>query len=497
MKLKAIYILLPLVLLTLGCKKFLNVTPINEAYEESVFKERSGFISSLASVYSDFSASSLYGKEMKFGFLETLTGSYIAPELGHRYYGSYNYHYEDTQVKTILSNVWGQYYISINQLNIILKNISRISTDPYQPLIKGESLGLRAFAHFELLKYFGPVISQDGVDALAIPYRDTLSYNAVKPLKVKDVIAHINSDLKEARALLENDPIRKGDRADNNGLGTILERYNSLLDRRGIRMNYYGIVALQSMVAQWMGDQELAGKYAKEVIDELAQTKSIRLAENTDLNNSARNPDLRFAVENIFGLHVSSLRSAVLFNFPEVSDNRGNTDPLIFPNYTWLYSSLYNNPFHGTTNDFRLANWFSTDNTRWKLVKFHYNLEVDQSNQYAGIKELKLISLYNLYLLAAESQVEKNPQAALSYVNAIRRARGIDRAIVYDSNMSSKTLYDLIFDEFRKENIAEGTLFAEYKRKFKDIDRYNKNVPASKEIFCLPIPNDELIYNPF
>lgn len=478
-----------------NCEKFLNVNPINKAYEEELFQDRSGFETTLAGVYETLNLDFLYGREMKYGFMETLVGSYTITNEGHKYYRSFQYEYNYDEPKSIVKSIWGQFYQVINQCNIILGNIERIKSDPYYDMVKGEAIGLRAFGHFQLLKLFGPSIPNEGINAIAIPYKSEVTFNNVRFSSAREVIDALRLDLEEARILLEKDPIRTAGRTTN-GNEFAYQKYNSLIDYRGIRMNYYAIVALQAMLAQWIGDIESAGKYAEELIEELSITNNIRMIRSSELG---RIRDTRMPTENIFALYNYRLGLLARTVFvPLESLIGGSISPYLFPNYNWLRTNLYNGPVHGSLNDYRLANWFSQLNSAypWKLSKYLFDLlYLPVEDNYRPLYENKIISLHTIYMIAAENYATSNPQKALEYLNLVRNARNMTTNLNLTADMSDQVIKDLIFDEMRKENIGEGILFTEYKRLFKAIHRPSLVIPR-KEIFRLLIPDDELLYNP-
>lgn len=478
-----------------SCEKFLNVNPSDKAYEEDLLTDRSGFSAALAGVYETMNTDTLYGREMKYGFMESLVGSYNVTNSGHNYYRSFRYEYNYDIPKKTIANIWSKFYQCINQANIILANADRIKTDQNYNLIKGEAIGLRAFCHFQLLKLFGPAISNEGASAKAIPYRDAVAYSATKFSTAAEVITLLEKDLLEARALLEKDPIRSNAR-DANLNQFAYEHYNSLIDYRGIRMNYYAILALQAMVAQWKGDLIDAGRYAEELIAELKTTQSVRLTLSGEIAPGAY---ARMPMENIFALFSSKLGTLISLVFPQPDATiSSSTSPFLFPNYTWLRTNLYNSTVHGSLNDARLTNWFIQPNTAypWKLSKYLFDLKRLPSDvNYRPAYENKVIGLHAIYMIAAESAASSNPTRAMEYLNIVRNSRNITTDLVLGADMTTQKLKDLIFDEMRKENIGEGYLFTEYKRLFRAIDR-PALVSPKNEIFRLPIPDDELLYNP-
>lgn len=502
MKLKNIIYIIAFSLIASGCKKFFNVMPKDKVYENELYKDRYGFETALSGVYNSLGGTSLYGRELKYGFLETLTGYYNAPASGHSYYNAFRFEYANTTVQGYINSIWNEMYSNINKLNIILTKIENIKSDPYYNLVKGETIGLRALLHFELLKLFGPTISKEGLNAKGIPYRDSLLFTATKFSTADEVIQKINKDITVAKDLLTNDPIRQSTRTANGNQFTY-ERYNSLLDRRGVRFNYYAVIALNALVKQWVGDVAGGGAEADGLITELKNNGAITLATATSFSASTGSNDIRTASENIFGLHSAFLRTNSLVLLPDINDARAVVSPLLYPNYTWLNTNLYAATGHGSTNDYRLVSWFQ-NNARWKLIKyaipesFSSTQVINPSNSnYLQVNsfEIKILSLHSMYLVAAEGYIKSNPQKAIDYLNIIRRTRGLSSDIVYNSSYTSEQIQDLLLLEFRKENIGYGTLFAEYKRLYRPIDRATL-VQPSLTMFNFPIPANESLYNP-
>ncbi|MFD2594615.1 RagB/SusD family nutrient uptake outer membrane protein [Sphingobacterium griseoflavum] len=204
-------------------------------------------------------------------------------------------------------------------------------------------------------------------------------------------------------------------------------------------------------------------------------------------------------MENIFALFSSRLGAKVSHVFPQAdASTTSSTSPFLFPNYTWLRTNLYNNAIHGSLNDARLAGWFVRPNTSypWKLSKYLFEQNrLPSDANYRPLYESKVIGLHTIYMIAAENYASINPEKAMDYLNFVRNTRNITMDLTLSTDMTPQNIKDLIFDEMRKENIGEGYLFTEYKRLFRPIDRVIP-VQPTKEIFRLPIPADELLYNP-
>jgi len=492
MRRKLLIIWLPFLLLLAGCDKWLDVKPDDVVNEDEIFTDRKGFQSALAGVYYDMSRPQLYGRELKFGFMDAMVGYYNITSSTHRYIETTKFNFTHANSRPLIDGIWSGLYKSINSLNIILNNIENLKTDPNYALVKGEALGLRAYLHLEVLKYFGPVIKEDGLETLAVPYYSTVYTQAQKSMTSRQVLGLIERDLQESLALLANDPIKTEGGRTTNGNEDPLD-YNSLLDRRGVRMNYYAVLALLARKSQWEGNQQEAYTRAKRVVDELQQSKAITLITSSGIASNYQR-DLRFATENIFGLYVNDFRQLNITTgiLPDLQAAY-TTNKVLLPDYSYLNTNLYAKAGTGSTNDYRLLYWFAAYQGVHRLVK----LQVDDLaptfyNQY----EVSMISLAEMYYIMAEARIDSDPQSALETLNELRKTRNLIAPIAYDSGQTRTQLLQHIIEEARKQSIGEGYMYGMYKRLYIDIVRKSGTVTASKSIYQLPIPIDENIYNP-
>ncbi|MHC8947629.1 RagB/SusD family nutrient uptake outer membrane protein [Sphingobacterium hungaricum] len=486
------YILIFTITIFCSCEKFLDVQPDNSVYESELFLDRSGFETALANVYVGLTSTSLYGRELKYGIEETLVGYYEPLITSHYYYQASNYNYSHPDAQNIINPIWSKSYNLINQCNIILKNIENIADDPYYNIIKGEALGLRALLHFKILKLFGPVISQEGLSAQAIPYFLESTYESVKFSNAQTVINYLLADLEAAEVNLQNDPIITNSRTTNLNTNPF-EPYNSLIDTRGERMNIYAVKGLKAMVYQWEGDNSNAGAVAQELITEISNGNSFRLANESDFSVSLF-LDRRMSNENLFGLYMNNLGNTVTLILPSATTSVSGTSTIyLHPNYNlYLYPTLYNNSVHGSTNDYRILYWFYFS-TKDRLIKYETSGLIGNTPDASYLFEFKIVGLHDIYMIAAESLADSNITLSLQYLNDVRKARGL--SALSSTSLTSSLLKEYIFAEIRKENIGDGQLFETYKRQFRNIDR-SPNVTASIGIFKFPIPPLELQYNP-
>ncbi|MCA5005693.1 RagB/SusD family nutrient uptake outer membrane protein [Sphingobacterium bovistauri] len=486
---KIIYVLvLSLITITLNsCSKWLDIKPDDQIYPEEKFNSSEGFQQTLSGIYNYMSSPTLYGRELEYGFLDILAGYWnIGSYNTHRYYNDNNYDYTNTIVKDRIDSVWIGLYSSIRQVNIVLENVDNIKNDVDYNIIKGEALGLRGFLHLELFKLFGPIVKTQGLQTISIPYYTQVTKVPNPFLISKVFLDQVENDLQAAAILLKDDPIIKLGRAGNGNDGDFFSNYNYLLDRRGVRMNYYAVKSLLARKSLWEGDLQSAGARAQEVISELATSKAITLIEKANIENNYASKDKRFSIENILGLFVNKHNLYTRRSF-EVTNSDLYTR--LAPQYNQFLSKLYTEGT-GNTNDYRLNNWnISTD----YFSKF--NLAVEYPGDivtYPQHYEVQLINLPELYFIVSEANLTNNPKLSVEYINKIRAVRNIPEL---STQADSNTAFSYLMDEIRREYIGEGMLFTYYKRWNSDIIRYDGNKPASPGVFVLPKPAEEDLFN--
>lgn len=102
-----------------------------------------------------------------------------------------------------------------------------------------------------------------------------------------------------------------------------------------------------------------------------------------------------------------------------------------------------------------------------------------------------MLHVSELYLIAAEALLETNYPKALEYYNAETGSRGLP-ALKAETQLTK----DMIFNEYHKEMFGEGQVWYNMKRLNKDIisNLDSKIIPASEDIYVIPIPQDEFNY---
>ena len=492
MKIK--YLLFIGLLLCFSCNNWLDITPKGQTSKEDMFSDTQGYNKALAGVYYILSDNSLYGRSLSFGELDLLAQYWnVSNRIGHRYYPLSTYDYKHFTSESLLKDFWSKLYISITNANLIIENIRKKEYDIETPeLIEGEALALRAFAHLEVYRLFGPVVkTKVDLQKESIPYRDKYDVKVRKPESCEKVLNYIKEDLLDALALFEKDPIREyGRRYDGNSSDI---RYNNVLNHRGTRMNYYAVKGLLARVEQCLHNPEEAYKYSSSVIDEVANNELFPFVDIQSLETaSGALKDLAFSTEHLFSLNVDSLYETTKGVF---GHSGGKT---VEPSYTIsksdylnIQNNIYTRKPDGLSTDIRLRYWFDTT---VEGGSYYYITKLASAGVVSGMgrgydQEVPMITLAEMYFIACEAQIGKDNGLALKYLNRMREARGLTKLV---DSFSDEVLLDYLIREARREFIGSGQMFYMYKRLFAPIYIAEKRIiEPSEDIFELPIPVEE------
>lgn len=488
-----IYLLTLLMLPLASCNDWLTITPEGQVEAGDLLTNENGYNSALGGIYYILSDSKLYGQELSFGMMDILAQYWdISNNLNHHYYKISQYDYKDASATAKLDAIWKELYSSVTQCNLILASLEKNRENiQYSGLMEGEAYGLRAFAHIELFRLFGPVIQQESdLDQLSIAYRTEFNVVSQKFESGKSVLNKARTDLLRALDLLKDDPIqttgRKGD------LNTSPLGYNHVLNRRGSRMNYYAVLGLLARLEQLMLNQEQAYQYAKRIIDELKETEAIYFIDKNAIATS-KQKDLNFSSEMLFALYTNNLYD--LTNNAFLMDGEGNSNTafeITSDLYTTFLNQVYGRQPDGSGTDIRLRSWFSSTGGS------HYDfLKLKKADQEIGIQpaydpEVAIIRLSEIYYIACEAQIGKDNNLALSYLNDVRETRNLPKL---NGPLSDEEILEYMVRDARKDFIGEGRMFPLYKRLFRPIYvKEGVTIDAVADNFIFPIPEDEYEY---
>lgn len=488
-KIKQISAFFILSVLFVSCEEWLDVSPTTQLERSKLLSTEAGYKDALSGVYSLMTGTNLYGREMSFGTLDILSGYYSPETSGSSIYynlsQSYPYKFDDPNKDqncvAIIDNMWSGMYNAVSNINSMLETIDSkkdiFSNDNYN-LIKGECIGLRAFLHFDLLRMYGASYAADP-EMKCIPYVENLDLTVAPLLTVKQASNKIISELETALALMENDPLVKGEAPSNILASTVATTSLSAYHNRKYRFNYYAVAATLARAYLWKGDKVNALKYAKKVIE----VQSARFPWVTDNNlvninsSTAANKDRTFTTEHIFGLNIRAFESIIPLHFNVAGQSSG----LRLSTTSTVKNSIYENQTADPRNQYLFVS-FNSDFLSSKLFQ-------DQEASTWFKYQMPMIRISEMYYIAAEC--EPNIADALNWLNTVRTVRKLDN-LTAATITSDQALLNEIRKEYEKEFINEGQLWFFYKRQNLSTLPNTYNFTDTK-LYVFDRPQDEIV----
>ncbi|RZM26848.1 MAG: hypothetical protein EOO88_15520 [Pedobacter sp.] len=414
-----IFFCLAFSILTLSCKKWIDVKPTDRLGEDQLFVDPAGYTKAINGVYVEMANTALYGQEMTTGAVDVMAQYYVLTSSTHRYFETATFVYSGTKMKTLFDDAWKKSFELIANCNVIIEKCgdgpSQKLPEPYYGVIKGEALALRAFFHLDMLRLFGPIYSDENKAKPAIPYVTKSGFEVSPILSAEEVIKHITDDLKAALALLENtDPIRtSGVRNGNNPAGP-----NDLYYRQ-YRLNYYAAKALLARAYLWQGDKASALTEAEALLTEVQGPKNVfpyvtvTAALGFTQGNTVIPADRLFTTEVMFGVY--DIKRSEMFD-RQFHVGLDNNTKLSFSNGDSNESRV--NALYDDANDYRRRIW---QNASSGTVTALTNLKYLDQNNVPGRYMIPLVRLSEVLLIAAESHPDL--ATGITYLNKVRTSR--------------------------------------------------------------------------
>jgi len=299
---------------------------------------------------------------------------------------------------------------------------------------------MRAYTHFDLLRMFAPAYTGND-STIAIPYVDTYERIRSEHLSESKVLKKVLADLNKADSLFKkaNDPIITKITTTYSGKGDFLAN-------RQYRFNYWAVLAEKARVFLYANRKDSANIYANKVINE----GPFSWVDESTLTGD--HPDRVFMSEIICALNVPKLSTYYTTYF--TSENYSLTDG-------W---GVYGLNVFEDGNDFRYLYLLTNNKANDKVISCKYDQDPSSSSTLKK-ETVPLIRLGEMYLIAAECNINSNPSESIRLLRELKSHRGYlstDKGI--DDNASATQLLGYVRKEMRKETYAEGQTFFMYKR---------------------------------
>lgn len=463
------YILILGVLLGMcSCNDFLTIRPKSDITEEELLTTSEGVEDALYGVYGKLAGVGLYGGAMTWKIPDMMAQYYEFDNSYSNWTALVNYDKNSDYTREFHAGIWTQMYQAIGYVNNVVNSLLKQDENSmkYYSVYLGEALGLRAFMHFDLVRSYAPHVARKPDDR-GIPYALRWTPLVTPFSSVGKVYEHVISELKESERLLT-----KGMEKMDAG--------NAFTQTPQIHFNLYAAQATLARVYWMKGDLDSACIYALKVIEsnkfELCSADEIMTAVASVVS----------AKEAIWGLYNKSLTDELRsFFYESKADNPFKPHS----NYTELYVN------DGLVDNERRLRWFREKSGNAKAGIFFMKLfdEAIMSGnafEYQGIPGVNLIRLPEMYLIVAESLLEKDPALATDYYDRYIVTRGLQ---AFKEKGRTVTLED-INKERRKEFIGEGQEFYNMKRQLRNIAAPAGNLEGTDGLYQFLIPVDEFEY---
>lgn len=464
MKQKTIYIAF-LLLFTFACEDFVDIDPTHQEAISNGLVDIDDYESATIGIHSALRDVSYYGRT--FGVLLDMMGEDIfeSPESLGNQRASTDWLYNSDNVE--IAGFWLRAYQVILRANTVLVGIDDIAgSEGRKNRLKAQALGLRALAHFDLLRAFGESYDRNST-ARGIPIKLNLDIETPGRASVSAVYDQIYADLNQALTLFAAADQEVTERTFFSELATH---------------------ALMARVALYAGDYSQAIQSASAVIDDPA-TALISGSDFEDAWINDRTDEASVASQEVIW--------EVSFSFGQ--DSRVGGSLYFVPNNRVAFrpSSLWVDLFGAVTDDdARYAAYVREDPRRGNvLIPSKY-----EANE--GYNNFKVLRLGEMYLIRAEARALNGDDAnAMDDLNELRAARITGYT---DENLSGNTLLNAISVERRKELFLEGHRWFDIRRNGEAIERgpdfaapaVSQALPAGDFRFVWPIPLGELDANP-
>ena len=486
-----------------SCSDWLDVNPRSEMKESVMFSTEDGFKKALTGSYILLAQSDLYGKNTSMYVPELLARHYTIPatsssdRVATEINRLSNFDYTHAEVEPVISQVWLNYYKVIVQLNDILQHLEN-STVRFEhdndALIRGEVLGLRAFLHLEVLRFFGPVPSEADPAGLAIPYITEKTKEPTKLISIpySQVIKNIEDDLSAAEQILvQIDPILFYSNNILNGISfTTPAPQDTWQHYRQGRFNYFAVLGTKARFYQWTGNKPQALVYAQKVIDAVNEDGSKKFALQIESDYNASNAaNLTMHKETLFSVHNPELQRIVE---PLYKNNNPSLTQTVA-----IMNTGYENTIH--PSDIRYKPGTGVSMTRyWEVRTYENSRQVHHFKKYTGNDQINpnnrvpLLRLAEMYLIMIENLSLGD---AAPYFSEYRIARGLAISAEETSLTDDVARRACLEREHRKEFYGEGQMFFFYKRhKYAAYTWPASFTLPSADVYVLPKPQGQIMF---
>lgn len=426
----SISLLFLIIILTCGCKKFIEIPPSSDQLvTSSVFNNNAAATSAVTDIYTQMwrNAESAIMAQNNGLLGDELTEYNTSPGINYQEYINSMF------AESPASNSFGPWingYNYIYQANAVISGLQQYSGTSLtvKQQLLGEAYFIRAFWHFYLTSCYG-----------AIPLITTTSYsvnNALSRTPRNQVLLQIIADLNQARILLNTNYVDASD---------------TLTTTSRVRPNKAVATALLARVYLYMGNYSNDKSYyakADSAASAVIANNDYSLVPLTNVflaNSSNTEAIWQLATPLPANYDTTDGETFILIAAPGPGGNSETLSPQLL------------NAFE--PNDQRFNNWVGSITTGGTTYYFPYKYK---NYMYEGVEYTVVLRLAEQYLIRAEAKVYKGDlPGAANDLNMIRTRAGLPNTIAANQN-------DLLTAILHERQVE---LFTEWGHRWFDLNR--------------------------
>lgn len=474
--LKSLTVALTLVFSTSCTDEFVDIDPVYSLDSENYFNSESDYNNALIGAYDMLHSSYINVLMGEIASDNTLSGGEAATDTPGIQQVDEMTH---TAVNANLKNLWDWMFAGVQRCNYILEFKDKTDFANKNQVI-AEARFLRAYYHFELVKWFG-AIPLKGDKRFSLNDEKTIPRSSVD-----DVYATIESDLLFAVQYLNPTAAQTG-RATKGAAQALLGKaylYQNKFAASAAILDQLIATNSYSLVANYNALFEHSGENGPESVFEIQYTDA-QGADFGCLQCSEGNVAVGFnGIRNYNGPFFDggysfNVPTQEAYNSFEAGDNRKNVAILDIEAWATANSATFGTGYKHT----------GFYNRKYLARKGDTNIgdqNLTNPNNYRSIRYADVL------LMAAEAHNRSgNDAKAKDYLNLVRRRAFGDTN--HDITATGTALTDFIWNERRVELMGEGHRFFDLVRTGKAADKITGFTPNKNEIF--PIPFEEIQFS--
>lgn len=481
-----------------SCSDWLDLYPSNEIKEEYLFSSGDGFRTATNGIYRKMATFDLYGSNLTWGILDAWAQAYYIDQAptanaGRAMEKIAALEFKNIDLVSTTDALWKAAWNVVANCNELAQQAAKADPslfyglDNERQMILGEAIGLRAFVQFDLLRIYAPSPSSVGFRE---DKRTYIPYVNVYPSYINDhqtvgyCLEQIIADLKEAqRILMEVDKTSSMGAKDRFDIASVSE--TQFVVSRGYRLNYYAVTAELARVYLYAGKNAEAYAEAKKIIDQENETGYFKASTSS---SGFRNGNMKMYEDIIFGLY--SPKELVEWD----QEINHSTDGANEEHYLCLDSDvakeLYGDEI-GSDWRFKYQLEEKYYGLYYRTLKYNKQI-VSKDPGIISNQTIPMIRMSEVYYIAAEAIFDTNPKEAQSYLELVKKGRGVSKK--FDNVTNKSDFINLLVNDARREFLGEGQIFYMFKRlnrAMPGMSYYDSDVLPTEENMVLPKPDSE------